>query len=49
MCFISILLVSLQAAIKLRVILGDPGAHSGGEGKSERAEKYGSDRLELVW
>ena len=25
-----------------RLILGDPGADSGGEGKSKRAEKYGS-------
>ena len=24
------------------VILGDPGADSGGEGKSKRAEKYGT-------
>ena len=27
---------------KVFVILGDPGADSGGEGKSKRAEKYGT-------
>ena len=27
-------------------ILGDPGADSGGEGKSKRAEKYGTKKSE---
>ena len=27
-----------------RVIVGDPGADSGGEGKSKRAEKYGTKK-----
>ena len=29
-----------------QVILGDPGADSGGEGKSKRAEKYGTKKSE---
>jgi len=32
---------NVQAKVKQNVILGDPGADSGGEGKSKRAEKYG--------
>ena len=32
------------------LILGDPGADSGGEGKSKRAEKFGTKKSkELVW
>ena len=32
------------ASTRLSVILGDPGADSGGEGKSKRAEKYGTKK-----
>ena len=28
--------------VKVLTILGDPGADSGGEGKSKQAEKYGT-------
>ena len=28
------------------IILGDPGADSGGEGKSKRSEKYGTKKSE---
>ena len=28
----------------IKIILGDPGADSGGEGKSKRAEKYGTKK-----
>ena len=33
-----------QLNILLEHILGDPGTDSGGEGKSKRAEKYGTKR-----
>ena len=32
------------AVILWQIILGDPGADSGGEGKSKRAEKYGTKK-----
>ena len=33
---------NIYAYVICCVILGDPGADSGGEGKSKRAEKYGT-------
>ena len=40
------LIINLEAAQSERVsyILGDPGADSGGEGKSKRAGKYGTKK-----
>ena len=42
-----------QLNILLEHILGDPGTDSGGEGKSKRAEKYGTkkskERREEPW
>ena len=35
--------ISLSSNLR-RIILGDPGADSGGEGKSKRAEKYGTKK-----
>ena len=34
-----------DSGFRIPVILGDPGADSGGEGKSKRAEKYGTKKV----
>ena len=34
----------IVSQVPVVVILGDPGADSGGEGKSKRAEKYGTKK-----
>ena len=38
--FLSLYFCSLWHGVQARINLGDPGAESGGEGKSKRAEKY---------
>ena len=38
--FLSLYFCSLWHGVQARINLGDPGAESGGEGKSKRVEKY---------